>query len=361
MHSTSKRIVGVDLARALAIIGMIIVNFKSVFGEEGSDLLKSIAGIFDGKAAATFVVLAGVGLAFMSNRAVRENNLGKLRTARHRILKRAVFLFVIGLSYLVLWPADILHFYGIYMLLALPFIGRTDKSMLLAAAGLIFSYPLLLLAFDYDAGWDFTTLEYLDFWTLSGFFRNLLYNGFHPVLPWAAFLLFGLWFGRQDLQHTAFLKKAFWTGGGVFLTMQLLSFGALALFSEGDPAIWEELALLFGTSPMPPLPIYMINGIAAAVTIICACILLTRRYPTSRLLDALVKTGQLALTFYVAHVVVGIGIVEVFLAKPLGSYSIAFSLGYAFLFSLGCVLFAASWRKHRKAGPLEWVMRKITG
>jgi uncharacterized membrane protein YeiB len=31
----SKRIIGIDVARALAVIGMIIVNFKIVFGENG--------------------------------------------------------------------------------------------------------------------------------------------------------------------------------------------------------------------------------------------------------------------------------------------------------------------------------------
>ncbi|MFT7429277.1 MAG: hypothetical protein ACI9IZ_001774, partial [Nonlabens sp.] len=30
-----KRIIGIDVARALAVIGMIIVNFKVVFGENG--------------------------------------------------------------------------------------------------------------------------------------------------------------------------------------------------------------------------------------------------------------------------------------------------------------------------------------
>ena len=69
----NKRIIGIDVARALAVIGMIIVNFKTVFGSNGSEWLKSIVSIFDGKAAATFVVLAGVGLALMTNSAIRPN------------------------------------------------------------------------------------------------------------------------------------------------------------------------------------------------------------------------------------------------------------------------------------------------
>ena len=72
--SVKKRIVGIDVARALAVIGMIVVNFKIVIGENGLNWVKSFAGIFDGKAAATFVVLAGLGLALMTNSAIKNNN-----------------------------------------------------------------------------------------------------------------------------------------------------------------------------------------------------------------------------------------------------------------------------------------------
>ena len=89
--SVKKRIIGIDVARALAVIGMIVVNFKIVIGENGLSWVKSFAGIFDGKAAATFVVLAGVGLALMTNSAIKNNDKSKLKIVRNRILKRALF------------------------------------------------------------------------------------------------------------------------------------------------------------------------------------------------------------------------------------------------------------------------------
>ena len=112
----NSRIIGIDIARALAVIGMVIVNFKVVLGEKGDSWVKLLASVFDGKASATFVVLAGVGIALGTNSALRINDLSKLRVAQIKIAKRALFLFVIGLSYMVIWPADILHFYGVYML-----------------------------------------------------------------------------------------------------------------------------------------------------------------------------------------------------------------------------------------------------
>ena len=143
--------------------------------------------------------------------------------------------------------------------------------------------------------------------------------------------------------------------------MHLLSLGLLWLFSEGDDLVYAELEQVLGTSPIPPMPFYMLNGMAASVVVISSCILLARRFSTSFLIDAMAKTGQLALTFYVAHVIIGIGLVESFLEGQFGTYSIAFSLGYALLFSLACIVFALVWRKFFASGPLEWVMRKITG
>lgn len=354
-----KRIIGIDVARSLAIFGMILVNFKMVFGSEGPQWLKTVMHIFDGKAAATFVVLAGVGLALMTNSAYKNSDLEKQKLNRKRILKRALFLFLIGLSYMVMWPADILHFYGVYMLLTLEVIYLNPRKVLIICLACILLSPLLMVAFDYESGWDFNTLAFLDFWTVKGFIRNLLFNGFHPVFPWTAFMLFGLWYGRQDMQDIGFLKRSLWIGLAVFVGVNLLSEGILFTLSEGDPALYAELTPIFGTDPMPPLPFYMINGISIATVILSLSILISRKYADNRWILALNKTGQLALTFYVAHVVIGMGSIEIFGGKPLGEYSLAFSVIYGVLFSLACIGFSVFWLKRKTYGPLEWVMRKL--
>ncbi len=355
-----KRIIGIDVARALAVIGMIIVNFKVVFGENGESWLKSFAHLFDGKAAATFVVLAGIGLALMTNSAIKDRNQEKLKVAQKRILKRALFLFVVGLSYIWIWPADILHFYGIYMLVTLLFISRPLKQILVGSLGLILFYPILIMLFDYETGWNFEILAYTDFWTFNGFLRNLFYNGFHPVIPWTAFMLFGLWYGRQNLHDDKFIKKSGWISLGVFIVTQVLSIGLIQFLSKGNANAIEGLTPLLGTDPMPPMPIYMINGISIAIVIISSCILLAKQYENNKLIDALNKTGQLALTFYVAHVIFGMGIIEEVGSLKLGEYSIEFSVIYALIFSFLCIMFAQIWLRYKKSGPLEWVMRKLT-
>jgi uncharacterized membrane protein len=80
-----------------------------------------------------------------------------------------------------------------------------ENTILISGICIILVYPV----FKYETGWNFANLKYQDFWTFKGFIRNLFFNGFHPVMPWTAFMLFGYWFGKQDLNNDEFVKKTF--------------------------------------------------------------------------------------------------------------------------------------------------------
>jgi len=100
-------------------------------------------------------------------------------------------------------------------------------------------------------------------------------------------------------------KKTFWISTIIFISIQVLSYATILFLSEGNQETVKELTEILGTNPMPPLPIYMFNGIAVAFAIISACIIIAKKFENSFLIDALNKTGQLALTFYVAYVIIG--------------------------------------------------------
>ncbi len=57
------RLPGIDLARAVAIVGMVIVNFNVAIGasSRGPDGLVWLTGLIPARAAVTFVMLAGMG------------------------------------------------------------------------------------------------------------------------------------------------------------------------------------------------------------------------------------------------------------------------------------------------------------
>ena len=96
---------------------MVFVNFKIVMGAEqnGPVWLIRLAGMFDGRAAATFVVLAGIGVSLVSRRGRTSGNRRQVAMERNALLRRALFLFAGGMVYATIYQADILHFYGIYL------------------------------------------------------------------------------------------------------------------------------------------------------------------------------------------------------------------------------------------------------
>ena len=74
---------------------MVIVNFKITMGADnsGPEWLRTFAALFDGRAAATFVVLAGIGASLGSRRARSGDGAAK-RAARITLAKRALFLTI---------------------------------------------------------------------------------------------------------------------------------------------------------------------------------------------------------------------------------------------------------------------------
>lgn len=69
MMEANNRIIGFDLARAYAIFGMYIVNFNIVFSNyHDTSLAGKFLSLFSGNSSTIFVMLAGMGVALMTNR-----------------------------------------------------------------------------------------------------------------------------------------------------------------------------------------------------------------------------------------------------------------------------------------------------
>jgi len=361
-QKSNSRIVGYDVARALAVFGMVFVNFKLVMTgyEAHSGWLSWCLSLLEGRAAATFVILAGVGLSLISRRAYIESDTAALRHTRFVLLKRALFLFVVGLLYTPIWPADILHFYGLYIAVCAFMLTVPNHRLLWMAVGFTLSFVVLMMLFDYETGWNWSTLEYQSFWTLPGMIRHMFFNGFHPVIPWTSFMLFGMWLGRQDIRNKLFRKRLFLISLAVVAITEFTSYQLITFLSaNADQQVYEIIVALFGTAPMPPMPFYILSAGGTAVIIILLSISLTEYMTQTRWIKALISTGQLALTNYFAHVIIGMGTLETF--GLLESSSVLSSVIASVLFCTLAVLFSYHWQKQFKRGPLEWVMRKCTG
>lgn len=355
-----QRIIGFDIARAFAIFGMVIVNFKIAQNAvTGNEFLLWFASLFEGRASALFVVLAGIGITFLTNKSDQSNDGSLINKSQKILIKRGFLLIAIGLAYTPIWPADILHFYGFYFLVAATLISINDRNLLIAAATTMLLFPLMMLIFDYEHGWDWTSLTYHGFWTLDGMVRHIFFNGFHPVFPWCALLLLGIWLGRQDLSDTKVRNKLLILSAIIWAITETTFAALKTIFQHYNvlemPA--EELDFILSTSIIPPLPQYIIAAGSLAVVIIILCLNFGQRFSDNRLAIWLYNTGQLSLTLYVAHVIIGMATLEAI--GRLENQTIECSLISTFIFCASGVIFSVLWLKYFKTGPLEWLFRKI--
>lgn len=339
----SGRIAGLDLARYLALAGMVLVNFRLALhpAQPGPAWLEWLFTALEGKASATFVVLAGLGLALATRSQAPS-------AARYWTVRRALFLLPIGLLNLLVFPADIIHYYAFYFLLALPWLQSGKRALCLGILGLFGLSSWALLNFDYSAGWDWATLQYAGLWTINGFFRNTFFNGFHPVLPWLTLLLYGMLLAHLPLQHT----HAQWTLAAIGASMAGAAF-LLARLGQGSAWSW-----LLGTSPLPPGPGYLLLGMGSASIVISACLLIARHWPEGAWTWVL-PAGRMTLSLYLAHIFMGMGLLE-----ELGALDGTWSLPEASL--AACAFLAVAtpaawlWTLWKPQGPAESLMRRLT-
>ncbi|MCA1057607.1 DUF418 domain-containing protein [Rossellomorea aquimaris] len=357
MEKSAKRIIGFDMARALAILGMVIVNYKISMNAEGNgpEWLKTITGLLEGRASAIFVILAGIGISLMTKKARMSGTPSK--EYRKMIWRRSLFLFVLGMIlFLMQWSADILHYYAFYMFIASFFIVASSRQLIIATVGIVLTSQIGQLLLNYEFGWDATFQHYELFWSWKGFISNLFYNGYHPIFPWSAFLLFGMWVGRINVQNHSIRKKMISVSLFTFVITEAASYTLIKL---SEPAMGREIAYyLFDTKPMPPTLLYMISSTSTAIIVILLCIMISEKWRETAVIQAFVYTGQLALTLYIGHFLV---LAVFFMFGGLAENTLPFAVTIALIFCLFSTVTSTWWRKTFKRGPVESLMRKVSG
>ena len=352
----NKRIYGFDIARALAILGMMLVNYKIIFTHEviKYDVLNKLLSLFEGRAVAVFLLLAGIGISLMTKKAFTTGDKYLKRKGRITLIKRAIFLFVLGIILYRYfdWSADILHYYGIYLLLVCFFIYMKSKDIIISIVILLIVSTTMQINLDYFYGWNEFFTEYLNFFTISGFLRNTFFNGYHSVFPWFSFILTGVIFGRINFNDLNKIKKitkyslllAFW--------IEIVSASIIILFKNSEIVIY-----FFDTKPINPTVFYVIASSFWAIGFICICYIFSTKY-NNNLTKSLILTGQMALTHYIGHSIVVLSFFEVY--DGISYRSEIFVLLFSLIIFALMIIFSILWSKKFKRGPIEMFMRKIT-
>ncbi|MFW7413436.1 heparan-alpha-glucosaminide N-acetyltransferase domain-containing protein [Demequina sp. SO4-18] len=326
------RIDGLDVARALAILGMV----GSHTGDEGirgadSDGWAWLA-VTHGHPSALFAVLAGVSMSLMVTRRgtvpVAALPRADLSQTRVRIAVRAMILIILGffMSALGTPVAVILGNLGVMFLLALPML-RWRPGVLLAGAAV----------FAAGGGWlaRAVTEAGAGAWPVVG----ALWSEHYPALAWMAYIMVGLAIGRMDLRSYA-RALSLVAVGVVIAAAAWLAGWALRTGSDASEATIEGW-LTDEDHSYTPVEMGLNIGVACAV--IGLALLVASRWP--RALWPLSATGSMALTLYVAHLFVIAFVGPEMVWEPSNVSFIALALGL--------IAFACAWRAAVGQGPLE--------
>jgi hypothetical protein len=197
----SPRLVGLDLARWCALLGMMATHLLATRDELTGDPTW-VAEVFSGRASALFAVLAGVSLALVTGGALPLR--GAERVARSAGL--AVRAIAVGVVGLLLGEVDsglavILVNYALLFLVGLLVVGWGARSLAVLAVALALLAPVLLWWVRPvlpPRGYESPSLASLE--APGHLLSELVVTGYYPVLVWSAYVVAGMALGRLDLR-----------------------------------------------------------------------------------------------------------------------------------------------------------------
>ncbi len=345
------RIVGIDALRGLAVLGMFAAHVGDYGWRDSEGDGWAWLWIADGRASATFALLAGVAISLMVRGRAASAEPAPFRRAATKVAARAVIVIGIGyaLQRLGTPVLVVLMSLGVMMLLALP-LARLPLSVLGAVAAVFaIAGPFVVHALAPRAaatGWDSVPV------------LNTLWGHYYTGLIWMAYLCVGMLVGRLDLSSgTALWAVARWGAAlaaiGYVVLPAFGGTGPLPHAPLGD--IWWLSAAAHSREDVPPYgPPEVIGNVGVILLAIALLVWMCRAAP--RALAPIAAVGSMALTVYAGQIV-ALWVMDR-AAGGYGSYDAVYNPSNVTLvvFALVAIAFAWIWRTVLGAGPLERIV-----
>jgi uncharacterized protein len=414
--SASERISSLDVLRGCALLGILTMNivgfalpFRAYWdptiagGASGVNLLSWFINemFFDGKTRSLFAMLFGAGLILMSGRSQAEGNDSQLTDIYRR---RNLWLIFFGAihGYVLLWPGDILVWYGICAMLLFAFRETTVKRLILIGAVLLaIMVPTVFFgmkalekkraaaasASAVAAEGRELTDEQERAWTAWKEISTRIKPGPEEVRAEIESMQggYGKVFKRLApqtamMESIMFCRKGFWDSGGMmFLGMALMKLGIFTAARRFRFYLWmtvvgygiglplsalvaydivlhdfDPIRMLMADLSYQPLRLFVTLGHIGLIMMICKAGLL--KWLTSRL----AAVGRMALTNYFSQTIIctllfygyGFG-----LYGKLERHELVYVVLGIWVFQL---IVSPIWLRHFRFGPFEWIWRSLT-
>lgn len=311
-------------------------------------------GVLTTRFAATMVAIFGVAISFRVT-AATVRGPAALHQLRWSLRRRALFLYLLGFFFGWAWPGEILHFYGLFALVA-SFICTWRNWQLLilglvvvGAAAMIQLARFRALNQGLSLWWPWTTRP--DLGRPHGLVADWFVSGTHVLTPWLAFLAIGLLVGRHDLRLRR-VRRAMATAG-----VALLAVGYTAS-SVGTRKFHDRWRFAFRTSQLSRMPLYVVTTIGSTLAALALIVTLAERWRERRVVQAVARAGRVTLTFYLIH-----GLIAAAYVKYIGHGRVSFGLTGAFCAVVAYWLMAmvlGNWMERRfGGGPAELIERPL--
>lgn len=368
------RLIGVDLARALAVFGMYVVHIGPPLSATDG-VGRWVRTLAEGRSSVLFATLAGFSLVLIAGGRTPKTGLAG-RQAKARIAIRAVILLALGTAMAMVYgDVVILAFYGVYFLLALPLVRLRARTLAITAAALALVTPQLAFALNSllteRVPQSINAYDPLD--RLSGVgVLDLLFTGLYPTITWIPFVIAGMALGRLNLAVGTVQRRLAAFGPALIVlgygaSLLLAGKDALRSLAEGgssslgsgsappDSGSFPEMSasMLLTAWPHSGTTFDIIGSLGVAVTVIvCATVAMARLPWLRRLAKPVIAVGSMSLTAYVGHFVA-----QSVLPMHAGPQRPWVPL---LMFVLGATLFAAIWSRFFRRGPLEYLLNTAT-
>ena len=358
------RVVGVDVARCLALVGMMATHILPGVVDGEVALAQQLAG---GRASALFAVLAGTSLVLVGGERAPLRGRPLLAMAAGTAV-RGLLIGAVGLLLAEAGSgiAVILAYYAVLFVLAVPFLALSTRALAAVAAGWLLAAPVLshllrdgLPLATYDVPSPASLL------TPITLVRELTLTGYYPALTWLPYLLAGMVVGRLDLRAVRtsgqlailglWAVVSSWVVSDAILASPDVRAEVIRTFSgagwRGDLSTTLEYGLYGVTptgspwwlavrAPHSGTSFDLLMTIGSACLVLAGCLVLGRLLP--RACSVVFGAGAMTLTLYTVHVLLrgdglwdGDGLVTF-----LGQTAVVLAVGAAF-------------RRAGQRGPLE--------
>lgn len=367
---TVARYVGLDVARGLALLGMVAVH--TIEAADSSGGMSPAWVLANGKASALFAVLGGVGIAFMTGRRKAPRGVAAARAATIPFV-RGVLLVLFGLALgAIVDIADVavvLPYLGLVFIMAAVVVPLRTRSLFILGFAWTVIGPVLSQLLR--QGMPVQEPVNLNLGSLGDPLHTLqvlMLTGGFPALTWFAYICLGMAIGRADLRARIVIAKLL--AGGALLALVTSVFASVLVDGFGlRDRLADDVAgtmtldtftnyFVFGGDGTLPADSWWWLGVQAAHTgtpldllftigtscaVIGACLALATVF--GHRFTLLAVPGSMTLTLYSIHVL----LLGRFRELPDGVH---FGLQ---IFDL--VLFALIWSRFFHRGPLEEVLR----